>query len=105
MLARMRRACSRYSSPSGVRLMRRVVRLTSATPRRTSICARCLLTAAVLTPSSRPAALRLPARTSAEKKPRSAGWIGWIALRVAMVIGMASASNLALSALRVRAAA
>jgi hypothetical protein len=55
--------------------MRRVLRFTSATPMRASIKARCLLTAAVLTPSSRPAALRLPARASAEKKPRSPGWM------------------------------
>ena len=72
---RMRRACSRYSSPSGVRLMRRVVRFTSDTPTRDSISARCLLTAGVVTPSSRAAALRLPALASAEKKPRSAGWM------------------------------
>jgi hypothetical protein len=48
-------------SPSGVRLMRRVVRLTSDTPTRDSISARCLLTAGVVMPSSRAAALRLPA--------------------------------------------
>ena len=55
--------------------MRRVVRLTSDTPTRDSISARCLLTAGVVTPSSRAAALRLPARASVEKKPRSAGWM------------------------------
>ena len=53
--------------------MRRVVRFTSGTPTRASICARCLLTAGVVTPSSRAAALRLPALASVEKKPRSAG--------------------------------
>ncbi len=70
---RMRLACSRYSSPSGVRLMRRVVLLTSETPTRDSINARCLLTAGVVMPSSRAAALRLPAPARTEKKPRSAG--------------------------------
>jgi len=70
---RMRRALSRYSSPSGVRLIRRVVRTTSDTPRRDSIKARCLLTAGVVMPSSRAAALKLPALASVEKKPRSAG--------------------------------
>ena len=55
--------------------MRRVVRLTSTTPRRFSICVRCLLTAAVETPISRPAALRLGLAASAEKKPSSAGWM------------------------------
>ncbi len=53
--------------------MRRVVRLTSETPRRDSIKARCLLTAGVVMPISRAAALRLPALASVEKKPRSAG--------------------------------
>lgn len=63
---RMRRARSRHSSPSGVRLIRRVVRTTRATPRRDSIRARCLLTAGVVMPSSRAAALKLPALASAE---------------------------------------
>ncbi len=44
--------------------MRRVVRLTSDTPTRDSISARCLLTAGVVMPSSRAAALRLPALAS-----------------------------------------
>ena len=71
---RMRRACSRYSSPSGVRLMRRVVRLTSGTPRRASICARRLLTAGVVMPSSRAAALRLPRRPARRRsRDRPAG--------------------------------
>ena len=56
--------------------MRRVVRFTSVTPRRVSICESRLLTAGVLMPSSRAAALRLPQAASAEKKPRSAGWTG-----------------------------
>ncbi len=54
--------------------MRRVVRLTSATPARCSICASRLLTAAGVRPSSRAAALRLPEAASVEKKARSAGW-------------------------------
>ena len=54
--------------------MRRVLRLTSDKPTRASISARCLLTAGVVMPSSRAAALRLPAPASTEKKPRSAGW-------------------------------
>ena len=53
--------------------MRRVVRLTSTTPSLASICARCLLTAGVVMPSSRAAALRLPQVASVEKKPRSEG--------------------------------
>jgi hypothetical protein len=55
--------------------MRRVVRFTSDRPTRDSISARCLLTAGVVMPSSRAAALRLPALASTEKKPRSAGWM------------------------------
>jgi len=53
--------------------MRRVVRVTSAMPSRDSISARRLLTAGVVMPSSRAAALRLPAAASVEKKGRSAG--------------------------------
>ncbi|MNY76333.1 hypothetical protein D3C86_2158890 [compost metagenome] len=60
--------------------MRRVERLTSSTPARDSISARCLLTAGVVMPSSRAAALRLPALARVEKKPRSAG-------RMALLIG------------------
>jgi hypothetical protein len=56
--------------------MRRVVRFTSVTPMRASICASRLLTAGVLMASSRAAALRLPQAASVEKKPSSAGWIG-----------------------------
>ena len=63
---RIRRACSRYSSPSGVRLIRRVVRLTSDTPSRDSICARCLLTAGVVMPSSR--AARAEAARAGERR-------------------------------------
>ncbi|RYP43648.1 hypothetical protein DL770_011548 [Monosporascus sp. CRB-9-2] len=68
----MRRARSRKTSPSGVRLMRRVVRVTRGMPMRASICARRLLTAGVVMPRLRAAALRLPAVASATKKPSSA---------------------------------
>ena len=53
--------------------MRRVVRLSSCTPRRCSICARRLLTAGVLMSSSRPAAEKLPARSSWLKNAISEG--------------------------------
>ncbi len=55
--------------------MRRVVRVTSGMPMRASICARRLLTAGVVMPRLRAAALRLPAVASATKKPSSAGWV------------------------------
>ena len=72
---RMRRAHSATISPSGVRLMRRVVRLTSATPERCSISARRLLTAALDRPSSRAALLRLALPASVTTKPSSPGWM------------------------------
>lgn len=55
--------------------MRRVVRLMSGTPIRASIWARRLLTAGVVIPSSRAAALRLLLAATVEKKPSSAGWM------------------------------
>ena len=64
----MRRALVRYTSPSAVRLTRRVVRCSSGTPRRASSWASRLLTAGVLTASSRAAADRLPQRASRLKK-------------------------------------
>ena len=71
--ARMRRACARYSSPSGVRLTRRVVRANRRTPSRASICASRLLTAAVDSSSSRAAAVSPPQRASRLKKAISEG--------------------------------
>ena len=53
--------------------MRRVDRLTSDVPARASIAARCWLTAEVVMPSSRAAALRLPLAARVEKKARSPG--------------------------------
>jgi hypothetical protein len=53
--------------------MRRVVRLISGTPSRASICASRLLTAGVVTSSSRAAAEKLPARASTLKKAISEG--------------------------------
>jgi len=55
--------------------MRRVLRSTSGTPARPSTCASRLLTAALLTPSSRAAALRLLLPASVTRKPSSAGWM------------------------------
>ena len=62
------------------------------------MAARCLLTAGVLTPSSRAAALRLPAPASAEKKPRSAGWMALlmattVELKLTMISPQARASG------------
>ena len=54
-------------------VMRRVVRLTRGPPMRVSICAKCLLTAGVVIPSSRAAALKLPQAASVEKNSRSTG--------------------------------
>jgi hypothetical protein len=68
--------------PSGVRLMRRVVRFTRGTPSRASIYERRLLTAAVLMPSSRAALLSLPQVASETKKPSSPGWIPELAMIV-----------------------
>ena len=68
MSARMRLASVRYSSPSGVRLMRRVVRLSNCTPSRASSSARRRLTAGGVNPSSRAAADRLPQRIRTWKK-------------------------------------
>ena len=53
--------------------MRRVVRRTRPTPSRFSIADSRLLTAAVLTLSSRAAAVRLPVLASAAKKASSSG--------------------------------
>ncbi|MNT80899.1 hypothetical protein D3C72_2204290 [compost metagenome] len=53
--------------------MRRVVRVTSGMPMRASICASRLLTAAVVIPRPRAAALRLPAVATEVKKPSSEG--------------------------------
>jgi hypothetical protein len=72
---RMRRACSRYNSPSGVRLMRRVVRFTSGHAEACFHQREMLADRRRRDPSSRAAALRLPLVASVEKKPRSAGTI------------------------------
>src|SRR6185312_17545925 len=56
--------------------MRRVVRRMRGIARRRSIADSRLLTAAGVRPSSRAAALRLPAEASVEKKVKSAAWIG-----------------------------
>ncbi|MNT97145.1 hypothetical protein D3C72_2394010 [compost metagenome] len=51
-----------------------MVRVTSGMPMRASIWASRLLTAAVVMPRSRAAALRLPAVATDVKKPSSDGW-------------------------------
>ena len=73
MSSTMRRACSSSVAPSGVRLMRRVLRLTSETPSCASRCVRRRLTAAVVMPSSRAQADRLLDAASATKKGSSPG--------------------------------
>ncbi|MNR36118.1 hypothetical protein D3C85_1540100 [compost metagenome] len=57
---RMRAAWEKYSSPSEVRLIERVVRLTKRIPKRASSAVRRLLTAGGVMPSSRAVAARLP---------------------------------------------
>ncbi|MNT25653.1 hypothetical protein D3C72_1611820 [compost metagenome] len=84
---RMRRACSRNTSPSGVSPIRRVVRVSSGMPMRASIWASRLLTAAVEIPRSRAAALRLPAVATAAKKPSSDGWMPLVALMALLMSG------------------
>jgi hypothetical protein len=73
-LARMRRACARYSSPSGRQADAPGRAVEQRHAQAASICARRLLTAGVVMPSSRAAAPRLPARASRLKE----GHLGWM---------------------------
>src|SRR5471032_2062156 len=69
--ARMREPCAKYSSPSCVTLMRRVLRFSRRTPSRASRLARVLLITGGVTPISRATAAMLPCLTSMAKKARS----------------------------------
>jgi hypothetical protein len=71
MSLRMRWAFAKYTSPSLVRLMRRVVRLSSRTPSRSSSDESRRDTAGGVRFSSRAVAARLPCLTSRQKKPSS----------------------------------